>query len=416
MKESTLAAAEIEPEPLGDSKNQPPARGKMARKIVIFAVLILLIGLIVFGVRLIMGHGDEKIAGIPSVAVVKAVRMDLAEDVTLTAEFIPYQNVALHAKVSGYVKWISVDIGDRVKGGQVIAELEIPELQDEINKAAATIQAVEQDVKRAEADYNDAHLNYQRLVEVARERPKLVAQQEIDNLHAKESAMAGALGAAQRKVQEAQAEQSRFRTLLAYASITAPYDGVITKRFVDPGALIEAGTSSSQALPLFELAQESLLRLRFPVPESAAPLVHIGETVEFRVSSLDEKTQGKIVRFADKVDRSTRTMVTEVDVPNPDGHFRPGMYAYVTLPLHENKSALAIPVQALSVGDHPTVLVVNEEGVVELRPVTIGIQTPDQVEIKSGVKDGDLVIIGSHSGIHPDLKVNAKLTDAPKSY
>ena len=101
------------------------------------------------------------------------------------------------------------------------------------------------------------------------------------------------------------------------------------------------------------------------LPESAAPLVHVGETVEFRVAALSETYKGKIVRFSDKVDRATRTMVTEVDVPNPTDHFRPGMYAYVTLPLHEKKNALAIPVQALSSGAKPSVLVVNPDGEVE---------------------------------------------------
>ena len=213
-------------------------------------------------------------------------------------------------------------------------------------------------------------------------------------------------------MEESQAERSRLRTLLSYASITVPFDGIITKRYADPGALIEAGTASTQTMPLVELAQDNLLRLRFPVPESMAPLVHIGESVEFQVSSLGEKETGKISRFADKVDRSTRTMVTEVDVPNPNGHFRPGMYAYVRLILHENKAALAIPVQALAVGEKPTVLVVNNAGMVELRTVTTGIETPDKVEIKSGIKDGELVVVGNHSGIHPGLTVNVKRTDA----
>jgi len=228
--------------------------------------------------------------------------------------------------------------------------------------------------------------------------------------------MAGALGAAQRKVEASQAEQSRLKTLLAYTLIVVPFDGVITKRYADTGALIEAGTSSNTALPLVRLAQYNLLRLRFPVPESAAPLVHVGETVEFRVASLSEKDTGKITRFADKVDRATRTMVTEVDIPNTADHFRPGMYAYVTLPLHEKKNALAIPVQGLSSGAKPTVMVVNQDGEVEAVSVTTGLQTPDLVEITTGIKDGDLIVIGSHNGVRPGTKVTTKLTDIPKSY
>jgi len=393
-------------------KNRKP-RGRKIRTLI---VAILIVGAIWIGFHLLFGHRDEEGSSTPMVAVAKAARADLEENVVLTAEFFPYQDIDLHAKVSGFVKSITVDIGDHVKQGQTIAELEVPELRDELNKASASLQASMEDVKRAEADYHDAHLNYARLQEVARERPKLVAQQEIDNLQAKESATAGALGAAKRKVEESEAEQSRLKTLLAYTLIVVPFDGVITVRYADTGALIEAGTSSNTAMPLVKLAQEDLLRLRFPVPESAAPLVRVGETVEFRIAALSETCKGKIVRFSDKVDRATRTMVTEVDVPNPTDHFRPGMYAYVTLPLREKKNALAIPVQALSSGAKPTVLVVNPDGEVSSASVKTGLQTPDLVEITEGIKEGDMVITGSHSGVRPGARVNTKLTEIPKSY
>jgi len=405
-------AAATTPHAKDPQKVRPP-RG---RKFGFIVAVILIAAVIGIGIHLFLGSRQHEDSSTPTVAVAKAARADLVENVVLTAEFFPYQDIDLHAKVSGFVKSITVDIGDHVKAGQPIAELEVPELRDELNKASASLQASMEDVKRADADYHDAHLNYQRLVEVAKERPKLVAQQEIDNLHAKESATAGALGAAQRQVEAAAAEQSRLKTLLAYTLIIVPFDGVITVRYADTGALIEAGTSSNTAMPLVKLAQEDLLRLRFPVPESAAPLVRVGETVEFRVAALSETHQGKIIRFSDKVDRATRTMVTEVDVPNPTDHFRPGMYAYVTLPLHEKKDALAIPVQALSSGEKPTVLVVSPDGEVSSASVKIGLQTPDLVEITEGIKEGDLVVTGSHSGVRPGTKVNTKLTDIPKSY
>ena len=397
-------------------RDRQKKRKPRGRKIGFILAALLAAGVIGLGIHLLSSHGDPQGSTMPTVAVARAARADLVENVVLTAEFFPYQDIDLHAKVSGFVKSITVDIGDRVKEGQTIAELEVPELRDELNKATASLQASMEDVKRAEADYNDAHLNSGRLLEVARERPKLVAQQEIDNLQAKESAMAGALGASKRKVEESQAEQSRLRTLLAYTLIVVPFDGVITQRYADTGSLIEAGTSSNTALPLVKLAQENLLRLRFPVPESAAPLIQVGETVEYRVAALSKTYQGRIVRYADKVDRATRTMVTEVDVPNPEDHFKPGMYAYVTLPLHEKKNALAIPVQALSSGTKPTVLVVNHDGEVEMVSVITGLLTPDLVEITEGIKEGDLVVTGSHNGVRPGLKVNTKLTEIPKSY
>jgi RND family efflux transporter MFP subunit len=391
-------------------------RRRRSGKVGFFIAVILILGVIGIGIHFLFERADQQGNAELTVAVAKAARTDLVESVVLTAEFFPYQDVDIHAKVSGFVKSISVDIGDRVKEGQKIAELEVPELRDELNKASASLQASMEDVNRAEADYSDAHLNYQRLVQVAKERPKLVAQQEIDNLESRDRAMAGALGAAKRKVEESQAEQSRLKTMLAYTSIVMPFDGVITKRFADTGTLIEAGTSSTTALPLVSLAQYNLLRLRFPVPESSAALVHVGEAVEFRVSSLAETEKGKIARFADKVDRATRTMVTEVDIPNDSDHFKPGMYAYVTLPLHENKSALAIPVQALASGEKPTVTIVNQDGVVQIVPVTIGLQTADFVEIRTGIAEGDEVIVGSHTGLRPGTKVKTKPYEAPKEF
>ena len=396
--------------------NRPRDRKPRGGKVRLIITGVLIVAGIVFGIRLLLGSGAEPANSVPTVAVATAARADLVENVVLTAEFFPYQDIDLHAKVSGFVKSITVDIGDRVKQGQTIAELEVPELRDELNKASASLQASMEDVKRAEAEYSDAHVNFLRLVEVAKERPKLVAQQEIDNLQARDRATAGALGAAKRKVEESQAEQSRLKTLLAYTLIIVPFDGVITVRYADTGALIEAGTSSNTAMPLVRLAQEDLLRLRFPVPESSVPLVHIGETVEFRVAALSETFKGRIIRFADKVDRATRTMVTEVDVPNTADHFKPGMYAYVTLPLRENKNALAIPVQALAPGEKPTVTIVNQDGVVETVPVVTGLQTADLVEITTGIKDGDLVVIGSHTGLRPGAKVNTKPFEAPKTY
>jgi RND family efflux transporter MFP subunit len=244
-----------------------------------------------------------------------------------------------------------------------------------------------------------------------------VAQQELDDARAKHDAMNGALGAAQRRVEERQSEVNKTKSLLDYATITVPFEGIITRRYADPGALIQAGTASStQSMPLVDLAQQDLLRLVFPVPESAAPLIQIGARVEVNVSSLDEKFAGKVSRFSGKVERNTRTMHTEVDVPNPERRYRPGMYAYVRLILQEEKNALVVPVQAVATGDKPSVYVLNKDNVIEQRPVTIGLQTPDKVQIREGLAEGDLVIVGSRNGARAGQKAEGKLTEAPKSH
>ena len=193
-------------------------------------------------------------------------------------------------------------------------------------------------------------------------------QQEIDNAQAKDNSMASALGAARRAVEESQAEEAKKRAMLTYASITAPFDGVVTKRYADTGALIQAGIASdTQAMPLIDLAQESKVRLVFAAPESIAPSIRIGAPVEVMVKALDEKVAATITRFSGKMDRATRTMQTEVDMPNPDGRFKPGMYATVAVILRESKGAVVIPIGTLLKGETPSVMIVNKAGAAETR-------------------------------------------------
>jgi RND family efflux transporter MFP subunit len=395
----------------------PPAAPPQKRGVpwISIALVLAAIGASIF----FLGHRDHSISeGIKAtVAVTKVVREDLDQDLWLSAEFRPYQEISLHSKVAGYVKSISVDVGDQVKAGQKIAELEVPELEDELAKAQSSYQASLQEVKRAEADYAQANIVFERLQGVTKEHPKLVAQQELDDARAKHDAMNGALGVAQRRVEERQSEVNKTKTLLDYATITVPFEGIITRRYADTGALIQAGTASNtQAMPLVDLAQQDLLRLVFPVPESAASIIQIGAPVEVSVSSLNEKFPGKISRFSGKVERNTRTMHTEVDVPNPNGRFKPGMYAFVRVILQEEKNALVVPVQSVSQGDKPTILILNKDNVIEERPVKIGLQTPDKVQIREGVAEGDLVLIGSRNSARPGQKADGKLTEAPKAH
>ncbi len=398
---------------------EAPKKGRRRRKYSRLLILTLFLLGIGYGVWHLMAHPkpnhSANAAESKVVPVVRAVRENLQTDATLQAEFIPYQDIMVHAKVSGYVSMIKVDIGDRVKQGDLLATLEIPELQDSINKAKARLSATEQEIDEARANYTNLHLIYQRLADVAKAHPNLVAQQDLDTAKSKEVAALGALGAAQQHRDEAQAELGRLSTLATYENITAPFDGIITKRFADLGSLIQAGTSSdTQSLPLVQLAQYSLMRLRFPVPEAQTPLIEDGRKVEVTVPALDRTFTGTITRYAWLINRSTRTMTTEVDVANPQGVIKAGMYAYVNLPLRVANQALAVPLQALPIGDNPTVLVLAKDGRLEERKVKVGIRTADKAEIVRGLEEGDPVVVGNRAGLDAGEKVKPKFVGLAK--
>jgi RND family efflux transporter MFP subunit len=176
--------------------------------------------------------------------------------------------------------------------------------------------------------------------------------------------------------------------------------------------MIQAGTASNtQAMPVVRLSENSLLRLTVPVPESAVPTVRVGQQVEARVPTLNRSFSGRVARFADKLDLATRTMSTEIDVQNPDLVLIPGMYAEVHLLLQSRKGVVAIPVTAVDAGETDRrVTVITPENRVEVRKVETGIETPDKVEVKSGLSAGEMVVIGSRSGLQPGQEVRPKVS------
>jgi RND family efflux transporter MFP subunit len=216
------------------------------------------------------------------------------------------------------------------------------------------VQQAIHELKRAEANYTVAHLTSTRLESVMKTQPGLISQQDVDDAQGKDQAADAQVeaaksgqAAAQEHRSEATANRARVQALFNYTKITAPFDGVVTARYADTGAMLAAGTSSEkQALPLVKLSQNGLLRLDIPVPETDVPAVHLGKTVSVEVQALNRTFAGVVARFAGKVDDATRTMMTEVDVPNPKLELVPGMYAYVSFPVTEAKKALAVPIQA----------------------------------------------------------------------
>ncbi|HEX3572602.1 MAG TPA: efflux RND transporter periplasmic adaptor subunit [Acidobacteriaceae bacterium] len=343
----------------------------------------------------------------PIAPVTTVQRVKLENSFQVAGEFIPYQEVELHAKVAGYIRRINVDIGDRVKTGQVLATLDVPEIMAQVQGADAGVRQSQEQISRAKSDVLRAQANYEavhsaagRLEQASKARPGLIAQQEIDDALAKDRAAAAqvdsskaAFSATQQQLGVSQADRQHYSSLADYSRIVAPFSGIITWRYADTGTLIQAGTSNAGSAPVVKLAEVDVLRLRLPVPESIAPYVRVGDPASVRVDAIAKTFQGKVTRSAGALDPSTRTMQVEIDAPNKDGQLTPGMYAEVTLDVAHSAESLTVPVQAIDqTSAQPFVLLVNSSNKIERKNVRVGISTPNRVEIVGGVKEGDRIV------------------------
>jgi RND family efflux transporter MFP subunit len=393
-----------------------------------FAALETVLVLMAIALSSCSGTSNRPVqAGGPSitVGVAKVINKSLGRQITLSSELVPFQEIDVYAKESGYVKKLLVDYGTRVQAGQVMAILEIPELeaqlqedQAEIKNATNQVSRAQHELYRYQAQYKALHLQYTRLNSVFESQPGIVAQQEVDDAQGTDLAASSQVDAGQAAVEAAQSQLSVAKAKLAhdqslfdYARITAPFSGVVTERYANLGTLVQAGTTSStQAMPIVKLSQDDLFRLVIPVPETYVRYIHVGDPVDVRVSSLNRTFPGKVARFSVDVREDTRTMHTEVDVQNRDRVLIPGMYADADLTLEHKEDIPSVPLQAINhEADKTTVFVVNTNDIIEDRPVSLGLQTASDAEVVSGLSAGEQVVVSDRSGLKPGEKVNPQI-------
>ncbi len=388
---------------------------------IVLASLLVIVVLIVLILR--HRHHDETAAAVaPAPSAVSVVTVQsgaIASQLTVAGVFQAFQEIDVHGKVSGYIRHIYVDIGDRVHRGETLAVLEVPELQAEVAGAQAgitqtqeNIERLQSEVSREQANYVAVHANYVRLKQASDQQPGLVAAQELDDIRSKDQAAAAQVDAAKAAVAAGQgqlgvsrAENSRVHSLQNYATITAPYSGVVTMRYADTGALIPAGTAEGQNQAVVRLAQSDVLRLRMAVPERDVPMVHVGSNVLIHVQATGQQFDGTVIRFTRDVSNATRTMLAEVDVPNAKLTLTPGMYADVTFNLQQKQNAMLIPASAIMQGDQPSVLLVDSTNHVQRRSIVLGISGSNSQEVTGGLQLGDKVIIGGLATLQPGEEV-----------
>ncbi len=288
----------------------------------------------------------------------------ITRSVTLPAQVIPLQQATLYAKVTGYLKTLAVDKGDTVRSGQVLARIEIPEL------VAARA--------RQQAELEAAEAEYGRLRESLQRTPDLVVPDMVDQ--------------ARGRFEVARASVAESETLLGYATITAPFSGIITQRFVDPGALVQAGNARSAIVSLMDF---STVRLQVAVPEIEAARVSVGQPVTVTTDNLPgRRFQGKVTRYSYALDEANRTMLVEALLANPDLALRPGMLVTANLGIEHKEKARVMPVEALAIERLNAFAYTLEDGKAVKHPIKAGFNDGKNVEVLDGLKDSDAIILG----------------------
>jgi membrane fusion protein (multidrug efflux system) len=310
---------------------------------------------------------------------------EIVRRVTLPGNVMAYQVAMLYAKVAGYLKTINVDKGDTVKEGDLLAEIEAPEMLADLVKAKAEAEA--------------AQLDYKRVTEAQKKASDLVMPQTVDAAKAKSGvAIAGV---------------QRIETLLSYAKMTAPFSGVITKRWVDPGALIPASTSSStsKSAAVVTLMDFSTVRIDVAIPDKEAPFVKKDLPVKVTVDELPGRTfAGAITRFSYALDESTKTMATEIEISNPDLALRPGMWSSVEIELQKKENTLLIPAEALVTEKNKNSVFVVRDKKAQKVSVTTGFDDGVNVQILKGCGPNDAVIIAGKQSVTDGQRVQATET------
>ncbi|HEX2329665.1 MAG TPA: efflux RND transporter periplasmic adaptor subunit [Candidatus Angelobacter sp.] len=383
------------------SPGQPGAKhGRLA--LILLVLLALAGGLAIsrrFSEKQVLARETEKLA-VPTVGVIKPAAEPGNEELTLPAQLQPYVESAIYSRTNGYLQRWYKDIGSQVKKGDLLAEIETPEVDQELAQAKATRQQIEAQLQLARSTAERwANLR----------RTDSVSQQEADQ-------QASAYTQAQANLAAANANVKRLEQLESFKRIYAPFSGVLTKRNVDVGALINAG-STGQNRELFDIAQVDPLRVFVSVPQANAASIRRGMPADIELREMDgQKFSGKVVRTADVIDPGTRTLLTEIDVPNPKNHLMPGAYAQVHFAVPVQTVRLSVPVNALLFrGEGPRVGVVGSDGKVHLKAISIGRDFGTKVEVLNGLDPNDRIIVNPADSLAEGQQVSVKSGGQPQS-
>ncbi len=372
----------VEGSPVKPVAGAPPSGKSAGSKLIVLVLIILLFGGALAVVRRLsekkaLAKETERLA-VPTVSVLKPAAEPASEELTLPAQLQAYVESAIYSRTNGYLLRWNKDIGSRITKGELLAEIDTPEVDQELSQAKASREQIQAQLELAKS-------SAERWVNLR--KTDSVSQQESDQ-------QTSAYTQARANLAAADANVKRLEQTESFKHIYAPFSGILTKRNVDTGALINAG-SAGQGRELFDIAQVDPLRVYVSVPQSSAPSIKRGMAAYIELAEYPgKKFAGKVVRTADVIDPATRTLLTEVDVPNPDDHLMPGSYAQVHFAVPVQTVRMSVPVNALLFrAEGPRIAVVGADNKIHLKAITIGRDFGTKIEILTGLEANDQMVV-----------------------
>ena len=392
-----------------------PMKHLRQHPLVIVAVLLVvtLVGLVAF--RLVSNAGKKELRKerIISVTTMMPVRKDLDVRLLYTADIQPYQLVNIFSRVDGYIAKIHVDRGDFVKAGQLLVEIDHTDYVHAVNRAKANLAAARANVLSQEATIVNAKLNLERQRSLVKDQ--YVAQQDVDNAQAAYDVAVAQAVSLRAQAHQMEVALQQAETNLSYSYIRAPFEGSISIRNLDAGAFVSGSTGSTSTLSrgILVLQDITTLRVMLDVVEKDVPLVQIGQPAELTADAYPGRIfRGKVTRVVQALDRNTRTMTVEVDIPNPDRALKGGMFARVEVLVGVHANALQIPIDAVTRLESDQYVYIVEDGKARRVPVVLGIQSNGLIEITKGLTGTEPVIVSGKDLVTDGIKVDPKPMDA----
>jgi multidrug efflux pump subunit AcrA (membrane-fusion protein) len=408
--------------------HQPPHVELSPRKVALLGLVLLIVFSIIFVLgflprlrdrRITQGLAEREETALPEVDVAAAQRATTQSDLELPGTTTGLVEAPIYARASGYISKRLVDIGDRVKAGQLMAVIDAPDLDQQVDQARSNLRQSESVVGQTQAQLNLARITWDRWNVLVQRG--VLSKQEGDTQHANYLVAEANVKAAQSTVLANRAALDRLLHLQSYERVTAPFAGMVTARNIDVGSLISASggglgsgvsgaalppTGNSQGGEMFRVAQIDRLRLFVTVPEVYAPYITVGEEVNCYFDAVrPTRFEGKVTRTANAVDPTTRTLLTEVQVPNPDGRLLPGMFTRAVFAHLRAEPPIIVPSDSIIARANGLSIAVVQDGVVHLRKVSIGRDYGAQTEVLSGINSGDMVIINPTDAAQEGAKV-----------